>query len=72
MFFVWLRHRAAWLVLAALAQSPAAFAQETVDWTEDALLRDGRSLVVRLQGNSLQPSFYLAQDRKSTRLNSSH
>ncbi len=63
MFFVWLRHRAAWLVLAALAQSPAAFAQETVDWTEDALLRDGRSLVVRLQGNSLQPSFYLAHQK---------
>ncbi len=60
MFSAWLRHRAAWLIWAALSLSTHALAQETVDWSEDALLRDGRSLAVRVQGNSAQQPFYLA------------
>lgn len=60
MFSAWLRHRAAWLVWAALSLPTHALAQETVDWTEDALLRNGRSLAVRVQGNSAPQPFYLA------------
>lgn len=63
MLFAWLRSRAAWLVGAALSLSSPAFAQETVDWTEDALLRDGRLVAVHLQGNSAPPSFYMAHQK---------
>ena len=63
MFFACLRHRAAWLVWAALSLAPPAFAQETVDWSEDAVLRDGRSIAVRIQGNSTAQPFYLAHQK---------
>lgn len=63
MFFHWLRHRAAWLAFAALSLPAQALAQETLDWTEDALLHDGRKLQVRMQGNSAPPSFYLTNQK---------
>lgn len=63
MFFACLRHRATWLVWAALSLAHPAFAQETVDWSEDAVLRDGRSITVRIQGNSTAQPFYLAHQK---------
>ena len=56
----WIHRTARWLWVLIFAVSTPAFANDTVNWTEDAVLHDGRTLALRVQGHNASPSFYNA------------
>lgn len=63
MFLAGIRHCVRWGCVIAFTLSSHAWAQESAAWTEDAVLRDGRNLTVRIEGNNITQPFYLGYQK---------
>ena len=64
MFSAWLRHRAAWLIWAALSLSTHALAQETVEFLHGAVVREGKARGIPTPVNELLTNTLMALTKK--------
>jgi hypothetical protein len=63
MTFGWMQHGPRWIATLALALLSHGVLAETIAWTQDARLHDGRSVTVSIEGSSTKLPYYLAYQR---------
>lgn len=63
MLFTWIHRIARWSPVLIFALSTPVFALDTIDWTAQARLRDGRTIPLRFEASNSAPSFYTAYQK---------
>ncbi len=59
----WTRHAAQWIAMLALTVGSHGVLAETIAWTQDTRLHDGRTVTVSMEGNSTTLPYYLAYQK---------
>lgn len=65
MIFGWTRNKAHWIAMVAFALASHGVWAESIAWTEDARLHDGRAVTVQIEGSTTALPYYLSYQKSN-------